>query len=372
MAAQRRVDWAQLARPSLAGIEPYDPGESRDELKARHGLADLAPLNWNEDLFGPPQHVLDAAAAEVARAALYPEAAYSDFRAAVADWIGVPAACVVPAHGAQSLIGAVAAVFVDPGTAVVIPQPTYGLYAQICAAGGAAITRVPADGLRFDLGAIAAAARARSARMVWLCDPNNPTGLLIGRAEWSEFLAQLPDRCVAVVDEAYGDFSDPEVRARRERDVVEGRPVIVIRSFSKVFGLAGLRLGYAVCDPAVANLLNVVQEPFNVNRVALAAGRAAVATPEFVPRRRAEVAAARQVFADALAPGGIEVIPSQANFVLIRLGVPDGPVCDRLLRKGLLVRGGESVGLPGYARVTMGPPELMRTTAREILAALQA
>ena len=178
MASRERVDWAQLARPSLAGIEPYDPGESRDELKERHGLGDLAPLNWNEDLFGPPQHVLDAAAAEVARAPLYPERAYSDFRAAVAEWIGVPAECVVPAHGAQALIGAVASVFVDPGTAVVIPQPTYGLYAQICAAGGATITRVPAAGLRFDLGAIAAAARAHSARMVWLCDPNNPTGLL--------------------------------------------------------------------------------------------------------------------------------------------------------------------------------------------------
>ncbi|HEY2790566.1 MAG TPA: histidinol-phosphate transaminase [Gaiellales bacterium] len=372
MAPRGRVDWAQLARPSLAGIEPYDPGESRDELKERHGLSDLAPLNWNEDLFGPPQHVLDAAVAEVARAPLYPERAYSDFRAAVAEWIGVPAACVVPAHGAQALIGAVASVFVDPDTAVVIPQPTYGLYAQICAAGGAIVTHVPADGLRFDLGAIAAAARAQSARMVWLCDPNNPTGLLIGRDEWSEFLARLPERCVAVVDEAYGDFSDPEVRARREQDVLDGRPVIVIRSFSKVFGLAGLRLGYAVCDPAVATLLNVVQEPFNVNRVALAAGRAAVATPDFVLRRRAEVAAARQAFADALAPAGIEVIPSQANFVLVRLGVADGPVCDRLLRKGLLIRGGESVGLPGYARVTMAPADLMRTTAREILAALRA
>jgi histidinol-phosphate aminotransferase len=370
MATARRVDWATLARPSLAGIEPYDPGLSRDALKERHGLSDLQPLNWNEDLFGPPQHVLDAAAAEVARSALYPEQAYADFRDAVAGWIGVPSACVIPAHGAQALIGAVAAVFVDPGTAVVIPQPTYGLYAQICAAGGAAVTRVPADGLRFDLGAIAAAARSTSARLVWLCDPNNPTGLLVGRDEWCDFLEQLPDGCVAVVDEAYGDFSDPDVRVHRERDVLDGRPVIVIRSFSKVFGLAGLRLGYAVADPAVANLLNVVQEPFNVNRVALAAGRAALRTPEFVPRRRAEVAGAREAFALELAPSGIEVIPSQANFVLIRLGVDDGPVCDRLLRKGLLIRGGESVGLPGYARVTMGPAELMRRTAREIVAAL--
>jgi len=372
MPPARRVDWAKLARPSLAGLEPYDPGDSRDALKERHGLSELAPLNWNEDLFGTPPHVLDAAAAEVERAALYPERVYSDFRDAVATWVGVPAGCVIPAHGAQALIGAVASAFVDPGTAVVIPQPTYGLYAQMCAAGGAAITRVPADGLAFDLAAVAAAARTTGARLVWLCDPNNPTGLLIGRNEWADFLERLPDGCVVVVDEAYIDFSDPDVRVHREQDVLDGRPVIVIRSFSKVFGLAGLRLGYAVADPEVAALLNVIQEPFNVNRVALAAGRAAVDTPGLMLRRRAEVAEAREVLARELASAGVEVVPSQANFVLIRLGVDDEPVCERLLRKGILIRGGHSVGLPGYARVTVAPPPMMQTTAREIVAAIAA
>src|SRR6185437_4383215 len=291
MATGRRTDWSRIARPSLAGIEPYDPGETRDEVKDRLGLADLVPLNWNEDLFGPPQHVLDAAVAEVARAPLYPERAYGDFRAAVADWIEVPPACVVPAHGAQALISAVTQVFVDAGTPVVIPQPTYGLYAQLAAAGGGVVHRVPTDGLALDLEAIAAAAETHAARLVWLCDPNNPTGLLIDRAEWAAFLERLPEGCAAIVDEAYIDFSDPEVRVRREQDVLDGRPVVCIRSFSKVFGLAGLRLGYAVCDPAVAALLNVVQEPFNVNRVALAAGRAAVETPGLADRRRAGVRA---------------------------------------------------------------------------------
>jgi histidinol-phosphate aminotransferase len=138
-----------------------------------------------------------------------------------------------------------------------------------------------------------------------------------------------------------------------------------------VFGLAGLRLGYAIADPQVGRLLNVVQEPFNVNRVALAAGRAAVSTPEYVPRRRAEVAAARDAFAAELAAAGIETVASQANFVLIRLGVDDGPVYERLLGKGILVRGGETVGLPGYLRVTMGPAALMRAAAREIVAAVE-
>jgi histidinol-phosphate aminotransferase len=372
MATGRRTDWSRIARPSLAGIEPYDPGETRDEVKDRLGLTDLVPLNWNEDLFGPPQHVLDAAAAEIARAPLYPERAYADFRAAVAEWIGVPAASVVPAHGAQALIGAVTQVFVDPGTHVVIPQPTYGLYAQVAAAGGGVVHRVPTNGLALDLEAIAVAAEEHSARLVWLCDPNNPTGLLIDRAEWAAFLDRLPDGCAAIVDEAYIDFSDPDVRVRREQDVLDGRPVICIRSFSKVFGLAGLRLGYAVCDPEVASLLNVIQEPFNVNRIALAAGRAAVETPGLADRRRADVAAARAVLAAELEAAGLEVVPSQANFLLIRIGVDDGPVCDRLLRRGLLVRGGESVGLPGYVRLTVAPVAVMREAARELLAALRA
>ena len=125
---------------------------------------------------------------EVTRAALYPERAYADFRLAVAEWLDVPEECVVPAHGAQALISAIATTFIDPGTAVVIPQTTYGLYAQVSAAGGAAVTRVPGNGLAFDLPAIAAAAHATSARLVWLCDPNNPTGILIGRDEWAQFL----------------------------------------------------------------------------------------------------------------------------------------------------------------------------------------
>jgi histidinol-phosphate aminotransferase len=353
------TDWAQLARPWLRDLEAYDPGSSRDELKQIHHLDELAPLNWNEDLFGTPQHILDAAAAEVTRAALYPERAYADFRLAVAEWLGIPEECVVPAHGAQALI-----------SAVVVPQTTYGLYAQVSAAGGAAVTRVPGNGLAFDLPAIAAAAHTEAARLVWLCDPNNPTGILIGRDEWAEFLDRLPGDCITVVDEAYIDFSDPDLRVHRERDVLAGRPVIVIRSCSKVFGLAGLRLGYAIADPQVGRLLNVVQEPFNVNRVALAAGRAAVLTPELVPRRRAEVAAARDAFAAALAAAGIETVPSQANFVLIRLGVDDGPVYERLLGKGILVRSGDTVGLPGHLRVTIGPAVLMQAAAREIIATL--
>ncbi len=365
------IDWQDLARPSLRGLARYDPGPSRDALRALHGLAALDPLNWNEDLFGPPAYVLDAAVASLTEAAFYPERVFADFRGAVATWLDVPPGCVVPAHGAQALISSIASVFVGEGTPVVVPRLTYGLYAHVSAAAGGTVTHVEPDGLALDLPAIAAAARRVDARVVWICDPNNPTGTLIAPERWVAFLDDLPARTIVVADEAYIDFAAPTERAFRERDVLAGRPVIVVRSFSKLFGLAGLRLGYAIADPEVARLLDVVQEPFNVNRVALAAGAAAISRPEFIAARRAEVAASRDLLAGTLARDGIRVLPSHANFSLVELGVDDRPVCEALLGHGVLIRSGTGFGLPGFARITTAPATTMRRAANvlaEVLA----
>jgi histidinol-phosphate aminotransferase len=360
------TDWKRLARPSLRDLTPYHPGATRDELKERLGLDHLEPLNWNEDLFGSPPEVLDAAKAEIQNARFYPERAYADFRAAAADALGVPAEFVVPGHGAQALVAALAATFLEPGRTAVLPAITYGLYAHVSAASGARVVRVPVPGIDLDLEAIAARARSEQARVVWICDPNNPTGSLIEPASWRAFLGALPADCVVIADEAYMDFADPAARADRLRDVVDGRPVIVVRSFSKSVGLAGLRLGVAIADPAVARLLGVVLEPFGVNRAALAAGLAAVGLDGFLPRRRAEVAAARDALRAALDSHGLVSHPSHANFVLVELGVDDGPVCEALLARGVLVRPGTGLGLPGTARVTVAPAPLMARVAAMI------
>jgi histidinol-phosphate aminotransferase len=365
------IDWDALARPSLRGLARYDPGPSRDALKAEHGLAELEPLNWNEDRFEPPRRVLEAAAAEVFNAALYPERLFADFRAGLAHWLEVPAECVTPAHGAQALIASVAQVFIGPGTPVVVPRLTYGLYATVSAAAGGVVTRVPPAGLAFDLGAVAEAARATGARVVWICDPNNPTGTLVERTAWRAFLDQLPAGCIVVADEPYMDFADPAVRVDRPRDVLDGRAVIVIRSFSKIYGLAGLRVGYAISDPEVARLLDLVQEPFNVNRAALAAGIAALEEPGFVAHRRSQVADARALLTAELEAAGLRVFPSQSNFVLVELGADDTAVTAALMRRGILIRGGSEFGLPGFVRVTVAPEAVMRRTAAEIVAAVR-
>jgi histidinol-phosphate aminotransferase len=361
------IDWDSRARPALRALTRYDPGPSRDALRERHGLDVLDPLHWNEDLFGPPEHVLAAASEAVAQANLYPERAFADFREALASWLGVPSGSVIPAHGAQALISSIASVFIADGAQVVVPELTYGLYAQVSAAAGAVVTRVAPDGLALDLDGIAAAARRVQARVVWICDPNNPTGTLISRGRWSAFLEELPPETTVIADEAYIDFADPAARCDRPSDVLADRPVIVVRSFSKIFGLAGLRLGYAIADPAVARLLDVVQEPFNVNRVALAAGIASLADPGFVERRRAELAVARAVLESELSQAGIRVLPSQANFSLVELGRDEQPVCLALLQRGVLIRPGSGFGLPGFARITIAPEATMRRAARELI-----
>jgi histidinol-phosphate aminotransferase len=365
------IDWDALARPSLRDLVRYDPGLSRDALKAQYGLSELEPLNWNEDRFEPPRRVLEAAAAEVFNAALYPERLFADFRAGLAGWLGVPPECVTAAHGAQALISSIAHVFIGPGTPVVVPNLTYGLYATVSAAAGGSVVRVPPAGLAIDLDAVAEEATATGARVVWICDPNNPTGMLIEPAAWAAFLDRLPADCIAVADEAYMDFADPAVRADRPRDVLAGRAVIVVRSFSKIYGLAGLRLGYAISDPEVARLLDLVQEPFNVNRAALAAGLAGVSDAGFVAHRRAQVAAARDLLSTELEAAGLRVHPSQSNFVLVELGADDEVVVDALMRRGILIRGGREFGLPGFARVTVAPEAVMRRTSAEIVTAVR-
>jgi histidinol-phosphate aminotransferase len=365
------TDWSSLVRPSLLGLDPYRPGPGVEELKERYGLTELAKLNWNEGLLGPFPGVSEAVLAELDWARMYPDHAYTDFREAVASWLGTRPELIVPAHGVQSLIATVAHAFLDPGDSVVIPSPTYGLYAQVSAAAGAQVERVPGRDHRHDLEALGAAARSVGGRLIWLCDPNNPTGSIVEKGEWEALLDSLPERCAVVVDEAYAEYVRPENRLRRETDVEAGRPVVLLRTFSKIFGLAGLRLGYAVVHESLAPFLDVVQEPFNVNRAALAAGRASLRRPELVDERRRENEVVRETLAGLLREHGVEPFPSEANFLLVDVGTDDGALAEALLGRGFLIRPGQDFGMPGYIRITIGPLPLMERLAEELGILLQ-
>ena len=353
-------------RPGLLGLDPYSPGATLSEFKERYGVDQISKLNWNEDLFGPLPGALEAVERELPNSWMYPEQAYADLRGAIADWLELEPEFVVPAHGIQALIATVAHTFVREDDTVVVPEPTYGLYAQVCAAACAEVVRVPLREHRLDLPGLARVARERRARLIWVCDPNNPTGSLVTQDEWEAFLAELPDETVAVVDEAYREYVDPDVRIVRERDVAAGHRVMLLRTFSKIFGLAGLRLGYAIAHPELGAYLDVVQEPFNVNRAALAAGRACLADPERIDERHRQSAEAKALLAERLAAAGMTPLPSQANFLLVEIGVDDVALADALVARGFLVRPGSEFGLHATIRVTVGPPDLMERAAAAI------
>jgi histidinol-phosphate aminotransferase len=357
-------DILELVREPLRSVSPYDPGPTVGELKAKYGLRDIVKLNWNEDLFGLLPGVREAIVDELARAELYPEQAYSDFREQVSAYTGADAAMLVPAHGIQSLVFSVASVFLDPGDRVVLPQPTYGLYRQACESAGARIIRVPTSNYRLDLKAMLDA--CKGAKLVFVCDPNNPTGDALTPDEWASFLARLPEGCLAVVDEAYADYMAAADRPNRIGDIAAGRPLVVLRTFSKLFGLAGLRLGYAIAEPDLVLALDAVQEPFNVNRLALAAGKACLRQPGLIEGRRQQVVAAREEFAADLRGLGIQSSPSQANFILANAGGDDRRWYEGMLRRGFLVRPGSEFGLNGHLRITIGPPPLMRSVVEAI------
>jgi histidinol-phosphate aminotransferase len=359
--------WERLMRAPLLEIGAYRPGPSLDELMARHGLEAVDKLNWNEGLWGPLAGVLDAAAGALGDTWAYPEHAYNALREAIAAETGARPEEVLPGHGIQALVLTLVNAFVGAGDRVVVPAPTYGLYAQTCRVAGARVEIVHSPGLGLDLERVAAAVRRTAARMVWICDPNNPTGLRVGTAEWRAFLDAVGGECVVVADEAYMDYVAPGDRPRREDDVADGRRVVVLRTFSKIFGLAGLRLGYVLADPRLVHWLHSVQEPFNVNRVALAAGLASLGRADEVAERRALAIEARDRLSRALRAGGVEPVDSHANFVLTDLGVDDGELCERLLRRGILIRPGTELGLPGWARITVAPGEVMDRAAAALL-----
>jgi histidinol-phosphate aminotransferase len=193
--------WTDILRPSVIDVGAYRPGVSGDEIRARFGLGDVARLNWNENLFGALPGVLEEVAAQLDATWTYPEDSYHEFRHAVAAWAGADPDGVIPGHGIQALTLALVTAFLGPGDAVVIPQPTYGLYAQACRVAGATVHGVDSDStLAIELEAVADAARRHGAKLAWICDPNNPTGLRLDGSDWSAFVESLPSGCIGVVD----------------------------------------------------------------------------------------------------------------------------------------------------------------------------
>ncbi len=362
-----------LLRPPahIAGLVPYSPGKPIEEVERELGLADPVKLASNENPLGPSPLALAAAREALADAHRYPDDGAYELRRRLAGAFGVPPEGVVIGAGSSELIALAARAYLAPGDEAVMATPAFVVYRMaVVAAGGRAVEVPCTDDLVHDLDAMARAVTART-RLVFVCNPNNPTGTVVTEPAFGAFVERLPDSLLLVIDEAYIEFVDragvPDGLAYL-RPPHGRRPVLVLRTFSKIYGLAGLRVGYGLTSPEVAADLSRVRPPFNVSRAALAAAEAALADRPHVERTREATLEGRAYLTAELARLGLTVVPSQANFVLVRVPGRGGDFYEALLRQGVIVRPVDAYGLPDYLRITVGT----RAENERCVAALEA
>ncbi|PIX96361.1 MAG: histidinol-phosphate transaminase [Hydrogenophilales bacterium CG_4_9_14_3_um_filter_63_34] len=358
-----------LAPPHIRAIAPYQPGKPISELAREMGLrdADIVKLASNENPLGPSPKARAAIAAGLDEVARYPDGNGFALKSALASKLGVNIAGVILGNGSNDVLELAARALLGPGTSAVYSEHAFAVYPLATQAVGATGIEVPACAWGHDLAAMRAAIRGNT-RVVFIANPNNPTGTLLSAGELHEFLQSVPPTVAVVLDEAYGEFLDARLRAPSVSWLSEFPNLILTRTFSKAYGLAGLRVGYALAHPDVADLLNRLRQPFNVNSLGLAAAAAALDDSEFLARAKAVNDAGMAQLLEGCERLGLGHIPSHGNFVCIEVGGhaterenKDASVATRvyqaLLRKGVIVRPVANYGLPAFLRVSIGLPD---------------
>ncbi|MCO4891795.1 histidinol-phosphate transaminase [Cupriavidus sp. WGtm5] len=362
MAEQGKQGGATVFGPDyVRAISPYVAGKPISEVAREFGLdeAGIVKLASNENPLGMPESARTAVAAAVAELGRYPDANGFALKGALSARFGVPADWLTLGNGSNDILELAAHALVEPGQSIVYAEYSFAVYALATQEIGARAIEVRALDYGHDLDAMAAAI-APDTRLVFIANPNNPTGTFLPAARIEEFLQQVPRHVVVVLDEAYNEYLDADQQYDAIAWVRRYPNLMVSRTFSKAYGLAGLRIGYAVAQPELTDLLNRIRQPFNVNSVAQAAAIAALADTDFL-RRSAELNRdGKRQLTEAFDRLGLEYVPSSGNFVLVRVGDDDGAgarVNLALLRQGVIVRPVGNYNLPRWLRVTIGLPE---------------
>ncbi len=353
-----KMDLCELSPSYVRSIAPYQPGKPISELAREMGLDEkrIVKLASNENPrgIGPrTRAAIDAALADIAR---YPDGNGFELKLALSKRYGADLPQIVLGNGSNDVLELVSLAFLGPGRSAVYSQHAFAVYPLATQARGARAIVVPARDYGHDLEAMAAAI-ADDTQVVWIANPNNPTGTMVQPDPLEAFLKRVPERVIVVIDEAYNEYLHADLRADTVRWLKRYPNLVVTRTFSKAYGLAGLRVGYAFAHASVADMMNRVRQPFNVNSIALAAAVAALDDMEFVARSYAENLKGMRQIEEGAKQLGLSWIPSYGNFIAIRVGrAPE--IYKRLLRRGVIVRPvGGGYELPEHLRVTVGTEE---------------
>ncbi len=342
--------------PLLDRLTPYKAGPSLIEIRERYHVDRITQMAANEVPWGPFPEVIEAVQMAVTGLNRYPDGACTELGALLADLLGVGSENLCFGNGSCELLMLLGQALLTPEHHAVFPHPSFVMYKSIALAHGGSFTAVPLKDLAHDLEAMAAAIR-NDTSLVIVCNPNNPTGSYIEPGVLRAFLQKVPEDTVVVLDEAYGEFVHSPLREETAPWIRDHRNLVILRTFSKIYGLAGLRIGYAIADREVIGALDKVRQPFNVDSLAQVAALESLKHPERLAQRRLAVSTERKRVAGLLAQLGIECFLGEANFLLVdvtRLGLPGPEVGQRLLAEGILTRSGYSMDCPGWIRVTIG------------------
>lgn len=344
-------------RKAIARVNPYQGGKTIEEVKRELGIKEVIKLGSNENPYGPFPVVKEAMKKELDSLNCYPDVNFKEIKKLITDLYGVTSEWTAVSHGAEGMLQTLGKCFIEEGDEVIIPDAAYGLYKEISRLMGAKVIETPMKEYAIDLNAVRKAITPKT-KLIWLANPNNPTGTVFPIEDFHELLDCLPETVWVVLDEAYAEFADGKALPDCIDLIRCGKRLVCVRTFSKAYGLAGARLGYALADPDLITVIDTVSEPFNANRIGIA-GATSVLTEGLEEYREAmdRLLSDRRKVEKALLKMGMSVVPSSANFVFFKTPCEADYLANELLVRGIIVRPCGFWGYPNHLRVTVGTSE---------------
>jgi histidinol-phosphate aminotransferase len=339
----------------ISSLKPYKPGKPLEELEREYGISDSIKIASNENPLGPSPKALEAIRRALGNLHRYPDGSGFMLKRKISEKFGVDSGQVVLGNGSDEIIGMLTRAFLQPGDEVILPAPSFLMYAILVRSAGAVPVVVPLKALSLDLDGMKDRITAKT-RMIFICNPNNPTGTFITGKDFRGFLGSIPEDLMVMVDEAYIEFVRKAEAVSSIEYLKTGRALAILRTFSKVYGLAGLRIGFGVMPAEIAELLNRVRQPFNTNSLAQAGALAALDDAVFFEKTLKWVHSGLDFLYRRLDIMGIEYFPSQANFFLVNVRQNADAVFEAMLKQGVIVRSMTEYGFPEFIRINVGLP----------------
>ncbi len=340
-------------RKEVSKLKPYVPGKSAKEVEMELKISSVIKLASNENPLGPSPKALELIQKRLKDVAIYPDQTYIELRDALAKKLGIDKECLIIGNGSDEIMQLSAATFLSAGEEALMSENTFSTYEFATRLFDGNPVFVPLKDYKYDLPGFAGALSNKT-KLVWLCNPNNPTGTIFSKKELDEFLLTLPKSVIVVIDEAYSEYVETSDYPKSIEYVKKGLNVIVLRTFSKIYGLAGLRVGYGIAKPEIIKYLNLTKLPFNVNRVAAAGALAAMEDKDFVAKSRKMNSEGKKYLYSRLDGLKLKYLKTEANFVFADVGRNTDKVFMELMKQGVIIRPLSSFGFGEAIRVTIG------------------